>query len=139
MDIKTPKTENDYLKINDFFWKIWKEEFDLDIFDDLEKYKKSENFFIEENEKIVSAICFFKKDWKYFIWRFATDKDFRWKWFWTKIFEKTLDFIKNLWENEVSLNAEIKQKNFYKKFGFEEIWEQKEIWNTKSILMRKIF
>lgn len=46
MEIKISKTENDYLKINNFFWKIWKEEFNLDRFDDLEKYKK---YFYEKN------------------------------------------------------------------------------------------
>jgi hypothetical protein len=39
MKIIEAKIDNDFIKINDFFGKIWKEEFNLDRFDRIDEYK----------------------------------------------------------------------------------------------------
>lgn len=42
---------NDKLsQIDNFFWKMWKELFDIDCYNQIEYYKKCEIYYIEKNE-----------------------------------------------------------------------------------------
>jgi len=137
MEIKKAKNLQDYTKLNDFFWKIWKEEFDLDKFDKIDDYKNWINYFIEESGKIISAINIFKtKEWKIHIWRLATLKIHRWKWIWTKVIKYALKDLKTQWETEILLTAEIKTKNYYEKLWFKQIWKAENVWNTQGAEMK---
>jgi len=137
MNIQKANTENDYIRINDFFWKIWKEEFNLDRFDKIDEYKKSEVYFIENNNEIISAINIYKnEDWESQIWRFATINSKRWSWIWTELIKYSLKEIISKWEKNIILYAEINRVNYYKTIWFKEIWKEIEIWNTKAIKMK---
>lgn len=136
MEIQKAESENILKKIDCLIWDIWKSEFDLDDrYNQVEKYKKCEVYFIKEKNEIISTIIFIKeeksKTWKNYIWRFATKKEHRWKWYWTKLIKHILDRYK--WK--IFLDADINQIGFYKKFWFIEIWKNGNIWNTKSCNM----
>ena len=56
---------NDKLsQIDNFFWKMWKELFDIDCYNQIETYKKCEIYYIENDNKIISAIIFTNYKWK---------------------------------------------------------------------------
>ena len=69
---------NDKLsQIDNFFWKMWKELFDIDCYNQIEAYKKCEIYYIENDNKIISAIIFTNYKWKNYIWRFWTLAEYR--------------------------------------------------------------
>ncbi len=137
MNLKIAKKEEDFKKITDFFWKIWKEEFDLERFDRIDEYKKWTTIFITEKWKILSAIFFIKKDKISKIWRFWTLKNFRWKGLWKKVFLKMEDFLKKKKVKKLQIFSEIKNISMYEKFWFKKIWELQKVWNTKAVMMEK--
>lgn len=72
MEIQKAESENILEKIDCLIWDIWKSEFDLDYrYNQVEKYKKCEVYFIKENDEIISTIIFIKeeksKTWKNYI------------------------------------------------------------------------
>lgn len=139
MKILQASTENDYQEITQFFWKIWKEEFNLDRFDKILQYKEWTVFFIKDNNKIVSAINIRDFENKKHIWRFATIKEYRWKWYWWELMNYTLDYLKYNWVNQVSLDADFKRTALYEKYWFKQVWEKIAVWNTYWIKMVKEF
>lgn len=138
MKIKTAKKNSDFEKINIFFWKMWLEEFNLERFDCIEQYKSWKVFFIEQEEKIISAIFIFERDWNYWIQRFGTLKEFRWKWFGRKVFDKMIKFLKNKNIKNLYVNADIKKQSMYEHLWFKSLWEIRMIWENKAIKMLKI-
>lgn len=130
--IKIAKTKTEFEKINNFFWKIWKKEFDLDRFDKIEEYKSGKVYFLEENSKIISAIFLYEKKYQIHIWRFATLEEQRWKKLATKLFWEVIKKIKN---KKIILNADYKKKWFYEKLWFIITWKKLEIWNTIALEM----
>lgn len=77
--IENPDSLDDYNRIDKFFTKIWAEEFEIILENQIEKYKSSVIFFVRENNEIISAVTahFSKDQWK--IGRFGTDKNHRGK------------------------------------------------------------
>jgi len=71
MQIQQVTTEEEYQKIDDFFSKMWKELFEIDCKNQIDKYKLCDIYFFEENSQIISAIIYTnKKTGKNYIWRF---------------------------------------------------------------------
>lgn len=137
--IENPNSLDDYTKIDKFFTKIWAEEFEIFLENQIEKYQSSIIFFVRENNEIISAVTahFRKNQWK--IGRFGTDKNHRGKWIGTKIFAKILQYFEEKNISEIFIRAEITKVDFYKKFGFEICGEAEKSGNTEAILMKKIF
>lgn len=128
--------EEEYIEIEKFFLNIWKEEFEIDASNQINKYKSfCEIYYIKNDLEIISAIIAINSkksvSWKNYIWRFATLKKYRWKWLWTKL----LNYLLQLYTDDIILDADEKQVNFYKKFWFIETGDNKEIWNTMSFWM----
>lgn len=138
MKIKTAKKNSDFEKINIFFWKMWLEEFNLERFDCIKQYKAWKVFFIEQEEKIISAIFIFERDWNYWIQRFGTLKEFRGKWFGRKVFDKMIKFLKDKKIKNLYVNADIKKQSMYEHLWFKSLWEIRMIWENKAIKMLKI-
>lgn len=138
MKIKTAKKNSDFEKINIFFWKMWLEEFNLERFDCIKQYKAWKVFFIEQEEKIISAIFIFERDWNYWIQRFGTLKEFRGKWFGRKVFDKMIKFLKDKKIKNLYVNADIKKQSMYEHLWFKSLWEIRMIWENKALKMIKI-
>lgn len=101
---------------------MWLEEFNLERFDCIKQYKAWKVFFIEQEEKIISAIFIFERDWNYWIQRFGTLKEFRGKWFGRKVFDKMIKFLKDKKIKNLYVNADIKNNlcmNIYDLKAFE--------------------
>jgi len=128
---------SDFSKINDFFWEIWKEEFDIDIFDRIDEYKKQIVYFIEKDWIIISAITCNLIDTDSYIRRFATNKNNRWTWIWTILLNELIENLKRKWIKKIFVSSEIKRSNFYEKFSFIKFWIIKNIWNTQVVEMKK--
>lgn len=138
MKILEALKESEYQKLNFFFWKLWKEEFNLDRFHKMEDYENWINYYIMDWEKIISAInIFISSNWEFHIWRVWTLKEYRWQWLWTMLIKKSIETIKNKWIKELFMTAEIKNLEYCKKIWFKEIWKFERIWNTKCIKMKK--
>jgi predicted GNAT family N-acyltransferase len=137
MKILQASTESEYQEITQFFWKIWKEEFNLERFDRINEYKQWTVFYIEINSKIVSVINI--RDFRNtkHIWRFGTIKEYRWKWYWWKLMNYTLNYLQNNWETKVSLDADHKRTALYEKYWFKQVGEKIAVWNTYWIKMIK--
>lgn len=136
MNIKKALTEENYNKINIFFWVIWKKEFNLDRFDRINEYKKWVVYYIEKNNSIIAALNLTLINNKKYIWRFATLKEYRRKWIWTLLLNNTIKLLKEIWEKEIFIYSEINNIKYYEKFWFVKIWKTHEIWNTQSIEMK---
>lgn len=135
MLIKQANTEKEFENITNFFWKIWKEEFKLDRFDRINEYKNWIVYFIEDKWEIISAIFWIFTDNKYWIWRLATKYNERWSWYWTLLINRLIKELQNEWYKKIFLSSEISQTKFYKKFWFQTIWKEIEVWNVKIIDM----
>jgi hypothetical protein len=71
MQIQQVTTEEEYQKIDDFFSKMWKELFEIDCKNQIDKYKFCDIYYFEENSRIISAIIYNYKKWeKNYIRRF---------------------------------------------------------------------
>lgn len=137
MKIIQAENLSDFLKINNFFWEIWKEEFDIDIFDRIYEYKKQIIYFIEKDWIIISAITCNLIDTDSYIRRFATNKNNRWTWIWTTLLNELIENLKRKWIKKIFVTSEIKRTNFYEKFSFIKFWIIKNVWNTQVIEMKK--
>ncbi len=137
MNLKIAKKEEEFEKINDFFWKMWKQEFDLDKFNEIEEYKKGYVIFIEGKNKIIWAIYFLENNKIYKIWRFWVLKDFRGQSLGKKLFLEMEDFLKKKKIKKLQVYAEIKNISMYEKFWFKKIWELQKVWNTEAVMMEK--
>lgn len=137
MKILKASTEKEFQEITQFFWKMWKEEFNLDRFDKIDQYKQWTVFFIRDNDIIVSAINIRHLENINHIGRFWTLNEFRWKWYWWKLMKYTLEYSKNNWIKEVNLEADFKRTTLYEKYWFQQIWEKIAVWNTYWIKMIK--
>lgn len=137
MKIIQAKNLSDFLKINDFFWKIWKEEFNIDIFDKIDEYKKQIIYFIEKDWIIISAITCKLIDTDSYIRRFATNKNNRWIWIWTILLNELIENLKWKWIKKIFVTSEIKRISFYEKFSFIKFWIIKNVWNTQVVEMKK--
>ncbi|PZM84797.1 hypothetical protein DLH72_02905 [Candidatus Gracilibacteria bacterium] len=138
MKIKTAKKNSDFEKINIFFGKMWLEEFNLERFDCIEQYKSGKVFFIEQEEKIISAIFIFERDGNYGIQRFGTLKEFRGKGFGRKVFDKMIKFLKDKKIKNLYVNADIKKQSMYEHLGFKSLGEIRMIGENKALKMLKI-
>lgn len=137
MKIIQAENLSDFLKINDFFGKMWKEEFDIDIFDKIDEYKKQIIYFIKKDWVIISAITCNLIDTDSYIRRFATNKNNRWTWIWTTLLNELIENLKRKWIKKIFVTSEIKRTSFYEKFSFIKFWIIKNVWNTQVIEMKK--
>lgn len=131
MQIISATTISELQKVDLFFEKLWKEEFNLDASNQVEYYKKSDIYYISENNEIISVIIYSKYKDKNYIWRFWTLKAYRWKWYWTAL-------LNNLLKNyswDFHLSSDEKQVDYYKWFGFKEISKPYKYWDTYSVDM----
>ena len=53
MKIIKASTENNFKKLNIFFWEMWKKEFNLELENQIDIYKRCDIFFIKEYEIII--------------------------------------------------------------------------------------
>ncbi len=141
-NIKKATTNEEFEKIDKFFWDMWKKEFNLDRSWKVEEYKKGRCFYLEENGEIISCLYSFssKKFWKEYIWRLATKKEFRWKGLASDLLKMLFTELYNNWKKEIALNAEVNNVKFYEYFGFKIKWEVeklKENEEIESIYMEK--
>lgn len=128
---------SDFSRINDFFWKIWKEEFNINIFDRIDEYKKQIIYFIEKDWIIISAITCNLINTDSYIRRFATNKNNRWTWIWKTLLNELIENLKRKWIKKIFVTSEIKRIKFYEKFSFIKFWIIKNVWNTQVIEMKK--
>ena len=99
---------NDKLsQIDDFFWKMWKELFDIDCYNQIEAYKKCEIYYMQNDNKIISAIIFTNYKWKNYIWRFWTLAEYRNNWYWSSLIKTILNKY-----DDIYLEADEKQVNY---------------------------
>ena len=117
-------------KLTIFFWKIWKELFNIDCYNQIEAYKKCEIFYLEDDNEIISAIIFTNYKWKNYIWRFWTLTKYRNNWYWRKLINKIINKY-----DDIYLDEDEKKVNYYEKLWFKQTWENKVIWNTISYWM----
>ena len=117
-------------QIDNFFWKMWKELFDIDCYNQIEAYKKCEIYYMQNYNKIISAIIFTNYKWKNYIWRFWTLAEYRNNWYWSSLIKTILNKY-----DDIYLEADEKQVNYYEKLWFKQTWENKVIWNTISYWM----
>lgn len=133
MKILQASTETDFQELNIFFWNMWKEEFNLELENQTEFYKKTDIYFIRDSEIIISAIIYSTYEWKNNIWRFGTLEKNRWKWYGSEL----LKYVLSKYSWNFYLSSDINQVNYYEKFWFINTWEKRKVWNTYWIKMVK--
>jgi GNAT superfamily N-acetyltransferase len=116
---------------------MWKEEFNLDRFDKINEYKEWAVFFIRDNNKIISAISIRYFGNKNHIGRFWTLREYRWKWYWWKLMNYVLDYYKDKWIHEITLDTDFSRTALYEKYWFNQVWDKIKVWNTYWIQMIK--
>ncbi len=134
--VKKATIDEEFEKIDEFFGKMWKEEFGLDRFGQIEKYKAGRCFYLEENWEIISCLYSFesKKFWKEYIWRLGTKKEFRGKWLASDLIKTLFTELYNNWNPEIAINAEIWNENFYEFFGFVVKWKPEKMKEDEEML-----
>ncbi|MDD4151987.1 MAG: GNAT family N-acetyltransferase [Candidatus Gracilibacteria bacterium] len=137
MKIIQAKNLSDFLKINDFFGKIWKEEFNIDIFDKIDEYKKQIIYFIEKDGIIISAITCKLIDTDSYIRRFATNKNNRGIGIGTILLNELIENLKGKGIKKIFVTSEIKRISFYEKFSFIKFGIIKNVGNTQVVEMKK--
>lgn len=155
MEIKIANKETEYKECFEFIKKMWKDEFEINFEIRLEEqYKsflKSNIYYVKENWKIIWIIQLAKikkwfktKDWIipkedcYFLWRIWILKDFRKKWYWSKLINYSIEKIKQEWIKLIYLSSEINKIDYYSKFWFKKIsGKERVIWNTIAVHMEK--
>lgn len=131
MKIIKASTEKDFKELNIFFWEMWKEEFNLELENQIDIYKRCDIYFIKEYEINISAIIYSTYEWKNNIWRFGTLEKYRWNWYGSKL----LNYILNKYTWDFYLSSDINQVKYYEKFWFKNTWEKRKVWNTYWINM----
>lgn len=155
MEIKIAKSETEYKECFKFIKKMWKDEFEIDfelrLEDQYQSFFKSNVYYIKKNWKLVWIIQLAKinkwqktKDWItpkndcYFLWRIWVLKEYRNKWYWTKLINYSIKKIKQEWIKLIYLSSEINNINYYSKFWFNKIsGKERIIWNTIAVHMEK--
>ncbi len=145
-------SEKEIEKCFDFFKKMWKELFDVDLKRERVVKKlleKSIVYWIYKDEKIISAVQFVKcLKWEtltswyvvntnaYILWRIWTLHKFRKKWYWSSLITHWLKEIEKLWIKDFYIPSELSNIEYYQKFWFTEFWKEQILWNTKYIYMK---
>lgn len=155
MEIKKANIEIEYKECFEFIKNIWKDEFEIDFDLNLEKqyqsFIKSDIYFIEEKWKIIAIIQLTKvekwfklKDWFipkndcYFLWRIWVLKEYRNKWYWSKLIKYWINQIENTWIKTIYTLSEINNINYYSNFWFKKINDNiKNVWNTNGVYMER--
>lgn len=131
MKILQAKSNNELIKIDEFFSKIWWELFNINLQNQVEKYKKCDIYFFENHWEIISAIIYVKYNEKNYIWRFATLNKYQNQGLWSQL----LKFVINKYNWDFHLSADENKVEYYKKFWFIETWEKELVWNEYAIEM----